>query len=329
MRRAVCALHPGPHPHVFTRLARSSEFGPNDHLEFIQMQLLLQSETARFPTDDEFLRTLESADLYSRPCAHHVLAALENHDRKEAMLLDDYSLEHIMPQQNPLPPAWRDHLGPEHQRIQDRYVHTLANLTLSCYNSELSSLSFAQKRDRKGGYRSSPLQTLNSDLRRAPVWTEPVIHRRGQRLARLALSVWPHPSVSADLLEQARERAHRVWTLEDHPQLLPGAPMRDLYERICREFYLLGLQSPEFTRNYIAFKCEGVNLVDVIPLRHRLRCYLNTTVDRLDDPHGIAVEHHRSKHSGTGHVLVVVQTESQIPALVELVRQVLDQHQAD
>ena len=50
---------------------------------------------------------------------------------------------------------------------------------------------------------------------------------------------------------------------------------------------------------------------------------------RLENPLGMAVEHHRSKHSGTRHVLVVVQTESQILALVELVRQVLDQHQAD
>ena len=328
MRRAVCALHPGSHIQTFTRLARSSELGPDDHFDHVKTQLLLQSESARFPTDEEFLRTLESADLYSRPCAQHVLISLENYDRKEPIVLDEYSVEHIMPQQSPLPQAWRDHLGPEHQRIHDRSVHTLGNLTLSRYNSELSALPFAKKRDHKGGYRSSPLQTLNADLRHADAWTEEALQQRGQRLARLALSVWSYPSVPVAMLDEARKRAHRVWTLEHHPQLLPGAPMRHLYDRVCQEALLLGLLPPELLRKYISFKYEGVNVLDLIPQHHRLRCYLNTTVDRLADPHGMAVEHHRSKHSGAGHVLVMIETESQIPALVELVRQVLDQQQA-
>lgn len=328
VRRAVCALHPGSHIHTFTRLARSSELGPHDHFDHVKTQLLLQCESARFPTDEEFLRTLESADLYSRPCAQHVLVSLENDDRKEPLLLDEYSLEHIMPQQSPLPPAWRDHLGPEHQRIHDRWVHTLGNLTLSRYNSELGSLPFARKRVGRGGYKSGPLDILNADLRQADAWTEEALQQRGQRLARLALSVWSSPSVPVAMLDEARKRAHRVWTLEHHPQLLPGAPMHHLYERLCQEAVQLGLRPPEFLRKYISFKYEGVNVVDMIPQHHRLRCYLNTTVDRLADPHGMAVEHHRSKHSGTGHVLVMIQTESQIPALVELVRQVLDQQQA-
>ena len=168
VRRAIRALHRGSHIHAFTRLARSSELGPRDHFDHVKTQLLLQSESARFPTDEEFLRALESADLYSRPCAQHVLASLENDDRKEPLLLDEYSLEHVMSQQSPLPPAWRDHLGPEHQRIHDRWVHTHGNLTLNWYNSELSALPFAQKRDGRGGYKSGPLDTLNADLRQAP-----------------------------------------------------------------------------------------------------------------------------------------------------------------
>ena len=327
VRRAVCTLHPGSHIHTFTRLARSSELGPRGHFDYVNTQLLLQSETARFPSDEEFRHTLKSADLYSRPCAQHVLASLENHDSREFLPLDDYSVEHIMPQQSPLPPAWRRELGRKHQRIHDRWVHTLGNLTLTRYNPELGARSFADKRDAEGGYRSSRLRTLNADLRKAPAWTRKALKRRGQRLSRIALSVWPYPSVSAATLEEARERARRIWTVEDHPQLQPGTPMRELYDLICQAFAKLDLQQPEPLRNYISFKAGGANVVDIIPLRHQLKCYLNTTLGQLSDPHGMAVAHPRSKHSGTGDVLVVVQTASQVPALVELVRQVLDQQQ--
>lgn len=61
------------------------ELGPRDDFDHVKTQLLLQCESARFPNDEEFLRTLESADLYSRPCVQHVLASLENHGRKEVL----------------------------------------------------------------------------------------------------------------------------------------------------------------------------------------------------------------------------------------------------
>ena len=84
-----------------------------------------------FPSNEEFAHTLKTADLYSRPCVHHVLASLENHNTKEYLPLRDYSVEHVMPQQSPLPSEWRKTLGRNHQRIHDRWVHTLGNLTLT------------------------------------------------------------------------------------------------------------------------------------------------------------------------------------------------------
>ena len=328
VRRATCALHPGSHIHTFTRMARSSELGPEEHFEYIQTQLLLQSETARFPSDEEFGHTLKTADLYSRSCAHHVLACLENHDSREYLHLDEYSVEHVMPQQTPLPSAWRQELGRKHQRIHDRWVHTLGNLTLSQYNSELGTRSFADKRDMEGGYRSSRLRTLNADLVDASTWTRKALKARGRRLAGIALSIWPYPSVPDEQLAEARERNRRIWTIEDHPQLLPGAPMHELYDQICQALAKLGLQEPEPLSKYISFKAGGENVVDITPLRDSLSCSLNTTRDQLDDPHGMAVAHPRERHYGSGHVLVKVHTASHVPILVDLVRQVLDQLKA-
>ena len=152
--------------------------------------------------------------------------------------------------------------------------------------------------------------------------------RRGQRLSRIALSVWPYPSVSAATLEEARERARRIWTVEDHPQLRPGTPMRELYDLICQAFAKLDLQQPEPLRNYISFKAGGTNVVDIIPLHDRLRCHLNSKKGQLSDPHRMLVALSRSKHPGSGDVYAEINTSGQIPALVELVRQVLDRQQA-
>ena len=159
-------------------------------------------------------------------------------------------------------------------------------------------------------------------MRNAAVWSENAIRQRGQRLARLALSIWPTPPVPDGVLQEARERSRRVWTMDDHPQLQPGAPMREVYEGICHALARLSLH-PEPFRNYIAFKAR-TNVLDIIPKRHSLSCYLSCRIGDLADPHGLAVEHPRSKHSANGDVLVTVQTTEQIPGLIDLVRQVLD-----
>ena len=328
VRRTVCAIHPSPHIYTFTRLARASELGPESHFDYVNTQLLLQPETARFPSNEEFAHTLKTADLYSRPCVHHVLASLENHNTKEYLPLRDYSVEHVMPQQSPLPSEWRKTLGRNHQRIHDRWVHTLGNLTLTRYNSELGSRSFAKKKKAKGGYEDSRIRTLNVDLCEATAWTRKALKRRGRRLAGLALSVWPYPTVPAAMLEEARERARRTWTIDDHSQLQPGRPMRELYDLVCRAFAKLELDQPEPLRKYISFKAGGTNVVDIIPLHDRLRCHLNSKKEQLSDPHRMLVALLRSKHPGSGDVYAEINTSGQIPALVELVRQVLDRQQA-
>ena len=42
----------------------------------------------------------------------------------------EYTIEHIMPQNENLSAAWRD-LGPEWKQVLTRWLHTLGNLTLT------------------------------------------------------------------------------------------------------------------------------------------------------------------------------------------------------
>jgi len=60
--------------------------------------------------------------------------------------VDDYTIEHILPQNPDLSAAWKQALGAEWERVQQQWLHTLGNLTLTGYNAEYSDRAFAEKR---------------------------------------------------------------------------------------------------------------------------------------------------------------------------------------
>ena len=72
--------------------------------------------------------------------------------------VDEYTIEHILPQNENLSAKWREDLGPEWRRVQESWLHTLGNLTLTGYNAEYSDRPFPEKRDMKGGIPGKPTQ---------------------------------------------------------------------------------------------------------------------------------------------------------------------------
>lgn len=83
---------------------------------------------------------------------------MENHDRKEHVLVGEYTIEHILPQNKRLPDAWQDALGDAWRRVQEAWLHTLDNLTLTGYNSEYSDQPLEEKLDMNSGFRESPFR---------------------------------------------------------------------------------------------------------------------------------------------------------------------------
>ena len=55
-----------------------------------------------------------------------------------------YSIEHIMPQH--LTPTWIKDLGDNYKEVHETWLHRMANLTLTAYNSKYSNLSFNEKK---------------------------------------------------------------------------------------------------------------------------------------------------------------------------------------
>ena len=83
----------------------------------------------------------------------YILEQLENWDNKSSVVLDNLTIEHIIPQNQKLSDEWVSSLGNNWKEIQEKYLHTIGNLTLTAYNSEMGDLPFAQKLAKDGGTR--------------------------------------------------------------------------------------------------------------------------------------------------------------------------------
>jgi predicted transport protein len=158
-----------------------------------------------FPDNEEFKRSLLEGDLYHKRVCKHVLDGLENRDSKEQSDTSAYSIEHIMPQNEKMPEAWRVMLGEDWKGVRQTWLHRLGNLTLTGYNSTYSDRPLTEKQTIEHGFRQSSVR-LNQDVRDAAVWTEAEMSARGARLAARALSVWPRLDADSKMiLEMERE----------------------------------------------------------------------------------------------------------------------------
>ena len=172
------------------------------YLTSIQSKFARLLSARRFPNDVEFNREIKVRNLYKIRSGSYWLRRLENHGRRERVLVDEYTIEHILPQNPKLSEEWQKALGPEWQQVQATWLHTLGNLTLTGYNQTYSDRAFCIKRDlEKGGddkgFRYSPLK-LNKGLGQVELWNEKAIQDRAERLAGLALKVWMMPAIDDD-----------------------------------------------------------------------------------------------------------------------------------
>ena len=322
-RRAVCAIPTNSLNKTFATFGRSLK--KDRYLESIQAHLLTLPSYRRFPNDEEFRRELVTRDLYNIPRRSYWLRRLENHDRKERVPVDEYTIEHILPQNENLSAKWRDALGPDWRRVQESWLHTLGNLTLTGYNSEYSDRPFPEKRDMKGGFKDSPLR-LNDGLGALDVWDEGAIQERAGRLAKQAAQVWAPPALPVEVLDTYRTKAKRpaVYTLDDHPHLADGSPMRPLFEMFRKEVLALDpVVGEEILKLYVAYKAE-TNFVDVVPQRARLLLSLNLPFHELVDPKGLARDVTSMGRWGNGDAEVGIETEDELPYILGLVRQAFE-----
>ena len=200
-RRFVCGYPTNALNKIFALLYRETaklRRAGDSFNDLMTYRLLRRQGSGTFPTDHEFADALRTKDFYHVSTAQrtYIFESLENGDsndvREFAQALESgsISIEHVMPQT--LSPEWKQELGPDFEEIHTTWLHRLANLTVTGYNSSYSNAPFLQKRDRKDGFCDSPYR-LNQILRDADAWSEAQLEQRSVALVQKALAYWRTP----------------------------------------------------------------------------------------------------------------------------------------
>ncbi|UAB86058.1 DUF262 domain-containing protein [Zunongwangia sp. SCSIO 43204] len=323
-RRAICGIPTNSLNKTFATLYKRIK--RETYLESVKAAFLLMDGYRRFPSDAEFTKELQVKDVYNFRSRNYLLESLENWKRKELVNAENYTIEHILPQNPNVSPQWKQELGENWERVKDKYLHSLGNLSLTGYNSELSDRLFADKKSIEGGFDTSPL-FLNSSVREATTWNEDAILKRASKLAERACTVWQKPKLSNDRLELYKEpettKEQAVYNIEHYDHL--QGDMLELYKNL--EKRVLNLDASvrvEFKKLYIAFKAQ-TNFVDVVPQKKRLRLSLNTEFDRIKDPKGICKDVSGLGRWGNGDVEVGLENLSDLDYIMELIEQAFEE----
>ncbi|WP_139856304.1 DUF262 and DUF1524 domain-containing protein [Aequorivita sinensis] len=322
-RRAICGIPTNSLNKTFGTLYKRIK--RETYLESVQAAFLLMDGYRRFPTDAEFTKDLQVKDVYNFRSRNYLLESLENWKRKELVNAENYTIEHILPQNQNLSLQWQQELGEDWEKVKNQYLHTLGNLTLTGYNSELSDRPFSNKKTIEGGFNTSPL-FLNESVRIADIWNKQAILKRASTLAQRACIVWKEPHLSQERLDIYKEpglsKEQTVYNIENYEHL--QGDMLVLFQNL--EKRVLNLDASvrvEFKKLYIAFKSQ-TNFVDVVPQKKRLRLSLNTEFDRIKDSKGICKDVSGLGRWGNGDVEVGLENLSELDYIMELIEQAFE-----
>lgn len=327
-RRAICGVPTNSLNKTFATLYK--EIDHQNFLESLQAILVLQDSYRRLPDNEEFKRELVIKDVYHFRNRNYLLRKLENHERKEMVNVESYTIEHVLPQNPNLSNEWKKELGDNTEEIQKVYLHTIGNLTLTGYNSEYQDRSFKEKRDLKDknglaiGFRDSPIR-LNRSLANLEKWNEKEIEKRAQEIACLAINVWTYPFVLPETLNKYRkEPVGNHYTVDDHPHLREGELMRPVFDVLRKK--ILNIDSSvreEPTKLYIAYK-SVTNFVDIVPQKKALSLRLNIPFEKIKDPQGKTRDISGMGKWGNGDTEVKLAAQEEIDYAVALIKQAFD-----
>ncbi len=189
-RRSICSIPTNILNKIFASLMMKVD--KSNYMESLKSTFSRLPYRGRYPQDDEFKRAFKLKDVYNFNRRNYLLRKLENYERREPISIEDYTIEHVMPQNPNLSEAWQQELGENFQEIQGKYLHTIGNLTLTGYNPKLSDRPFEKKQCIVGGFRDSPLR-LNRSIAQAERWNKNAILARIDELAEKALKIWISP----------------------------------------------------------------------------------------------------------------------------------------
>lgn len=199
-RRFVVGLPTNALNKIFMTLY--SEVDTEDYYDSIALALITKRGSAKFPTDEDLKTALKDKDLYNIQSKNrnYMFELLENFNNREHVDTSNekITIEHIFPQ-NPNEEWAKDITPDDYFLFKEKYVNTIANLTLSGNNGALGNKSFSAKKEmnRQGaeqGYVYSRLW-LNDYLKSIDSWNIANFNERFNIIYDRFLNIWEYPDV--------------------------------------------------------------------------------------------------------------------------------------
>jgi len=243
VRRVICGLPPNSLSKITISLIK--DIDNSNHVKSVEKILTKKKGVQRFPSDEEFKNNFITRDIYNLKICRFILDKLINYDSKVILNINEFTIEHIMPQTKNLSSKWVNALGDNWEQVHSKYLHTIGNLTLTRYNGEMGNKFFTEKRDMEKGYKDSSCR-LNTDLVKLDTWNEEEILKRANRLYDLAKSIWIYPKIEApdesynmilDFDDDWKNIKPKYFIFMDEKHEVKD--MTDLYVKVISEIYQL------------------------------------------------------------------------------------------
>lgn len=206
LTQVFCALHKDVLKSMNEYASANVEL-KNSYSEILAYHIMRRDGNYQLPRDVQFVESIKTRNAYHMPKPFQIFLF----ERLENAIPDEYNdvaaemrnkdaTIHIMPQT--LTKEWKAMLGDNFLEIQEKYLHTFANLTLTGFNSKLSNKPFAIKRDGKTigkeecpGYKDSKYRLTSSrSVTSCDKWTEIELQNRCKEIEDIFLRLYPLPS---------------------------------------------------------------------------------------------------------------------------------------
>ena len=317
-RRNICDIPTNSLNKTFATL--KNEINVDDYINSIKAFFILKDDYKIFPNDEKFSSALKVKDIYHMRIRNYILSSLENFNNKAPINIENYTIEHIMPQTKNLSNVWKKELGKNYETVQKKYLHTIGNLTLTAYNSEMSNKSFSEKMEMNGGFKESALR-LNSYVVKQNEWNEKIIKERASILVEKALLIWKYPIIERNILVKYKN---------DDKQQMYGIDSYDfnkttkmLFDKL--NMRIMNLSSEvrrEFKKLYIAYKLD-TNFADIVVQKNRLRISVNMKFNEVIDEYNICKDVTNLGRWGNGDVELFLEDICDVDKVMDIIRQTL------
>ena len=215
VRRLVCEIGSnslrGMYKTLYARVFAKPENKAHYYDAIVSFMLQMTSKD-KVPSNEDFAQALKERNLYRKNAlCKYLLSAIENQG-KEPLVTDNLTIEHIMPQNKNLSTVWQKMLGEDWEAVKDKYLHTLGNLTLTGYNSELGDRPFAEKQELLKES-VTHITVLYSDVKDKTEWNAETIKERANRLTEIVIKLFSIEQ--PETVIEFRDTRYSLYTAED------------------------------------------------------------------------------------------------------------------